>query len=199
MAAVTDDFNRADGTGLGANWTYLTAGGDFKILSNQAEPTGFGAVAQCVYTGTAFGADQYAQAKMAVNPYQWGVMARTKDQSAGGTAGQGYQVRGGDSISLDIKILVTIAGGSATVLQSTAVTADVGDTLRIEVQGSTVRAYKNGVQVGSDQSDATYASGGGPGIEGGYAGFDGFDDFAGGDLGGAPASSILRQMMQHHG
>jgi hypothetical protein len=184
MAAVTDNFNRADGTGLGANWTFYATNGDFKIVSNQAQVVGSGTNSYDRYTGATFANDQYAQATMAVNPYNWGIVARM------GAAAESYMVRGGDLISLELRIYLSITGGATSLLASTGITADVGDVIRIECEGTTIRAYKNGVLAGS-VTDATYASGS-PGMRGDFAGFDGFDDFGGGDLGGGGGSVLSR-------
>jgi hypothetical protein len=52
-ASYSDDFNRADTSTLGANWTNrVTAGGQFKIVSNTAQPTAKDAWALSSYVST---------------------------------------------------------------------------------------------------------------------------------------------------
>ncbi len=67
MATFSDDFNRADGASLGANWTEDIAGAQ-EILSNQLYFLTLSAKSLAVYSGTTCSTtDQYARVKVSAN------------------------------------------------------------------------------------------------------------------------------------
>jgi hypothetical protein len=102
-----------------------------------------------------------------------------------GTGGgaDGYFMVG---VSSSPAALYRLDNGVFTFLQTVSATTN-GDTLRLEIEGDTLRAYINGVQTGIDQVDATYASG-----SAGILCFDttgSVDDWEGGNIGAAPAAA----------
>lgn len=163
MAALaTDDFNRADTVGpdLGPNWTNVAAGGmavnGFQIVSNAVAPTTTGSDKLEFYSGVAWPADQYSQAKVTVS-------------GTGADAGVGVAVRC-DTDGSQYRAVVNKAGannvgihrqiGASFLNLGTRTTTWVdGDALRIEVQGTTIRVYQNGAQLGADVTDTGLASG----------------------------------------
>lgn len=191
MPVVTDNFDRADSGSLGANWTEVITGftvSGYQITSNVANPKVSGTTQIAIYTGSSFGNDQYAQSVGAVSPYSWGIVVRMS------SGGNGYSLSTPDSGTP--LIIGVVAGGATSHLQTiTGVGVAVGDVIKLTAQGSTLRAYKNGTQVGTDQIDTTYTTGS-PGILGVFTGFDEHDNFEGGDL-SAPATggAIIQNMM----
>jgi hypothetical protein len=74
-------------------------------------------------------------------------------------------------------------GGAFTLLQDYVTTAADGDIFKLEVIGSNIKTYKNGSQIGTTQSDTTYATGA-PGIWMYNTGSRELDDWVGLDVGG---------------
>jgi hypothetical protein len=195
---VTDDFNRADG-GLGSNWTTPTGANAFAIDTNRAIGNigGFEWVG-ANYTGATFSNDQSAQVKFDFN---------------GSTSSNGIMdvhVRASNSARTYYFLQVNCAGnwyvgrqvtGTETILfdfnDFPAVVFADDDVGKLEVSGSgasiVVKAYRNGVQIGTDYSDTSGGiDSGNPGIAlfnlgtGGGSGTPVIDDFAAADLGGSP-------------
>lgn len=163
MAIIaSDDFNRANTTGpdLGTNWTNVSSGGfagnGFQIVSNHAEPTTLSSDKLEMYTGAVFPADQYAQAKLTVTGTSGssgpGVAVRC------GSDGTCYRATLSKAASDNLDVARFIAGAFTLVAHRTTTWVD-GDTLRLEVQGTTLRVYQNGSQVGADMTDSGIASG----------------------------------------
>lgn len=175
----SDNFNRADG-GVGANWTGTL--NNHAVISNQVAAN---AENFCLsfWNADAFPDDQYSQYQITQGP---------------GSAYHGVTVR--HASGTDAYYLLTIGGAAAagiyriddgtfTAIQTGITTAFTnGDVIRLEAEGATLRAYENGAQVGTDQTDATYTAGaagiglsfitGGAPVRG--------DDWEGGALAGIP-------------
>lgn len=189
---ATDNFNRAS---LGANWTQRRSfDGDVLIVTSTHAQGGF-PDAQATWNADTFPDDQYAQAKLAA----WGTvyaqwagpvvrMTGSKPTSTDTRSFYAYEAYdGGGATEHRIRKLVS---GTQTVIWSEATTAFAnGDTLRLEVQGTTLRAYRNGSLVRTE-TDSSLTSG----EAGVTAGADvGLDDFEAGALtaagGQAPRST----------
>jgi hypothetical protein len=153
MATAADDFNRADAGTLGANWTDQK--GSIDLVSNQAK-TVTSSEEYSYYSGS-FAADQYSQAVAAgvsTNPVL-GVTVRASAASPSANF-YGLLLRGTGGGALG---LYKVVNGSTTQLESIAQTLAVNDTAKIVAQGNRIKGYKNGAQIGSDQSDAGIATG----------------------------------------
>jgi hypothetical protein len=106
------------------------------------------------WNADAFDDDQYSQ-------FTWGVNA------VNGYAGPVVRASGTGGSSSNYLFLYEIGiiriykcvGGSYSVVGDLGGSATANDIVRIEVEGTTIRGYINGVQRGSDQSDASHASG----------------------------------------
>ena len=189
MGVVLDNFNRADSGSLGANWTEVvstfTVSG-YQISSNVANPKVSGTHQCAIYTGAGpFGSDQYAQSVGAGSPYSWGIVVRMS------SSGNGYLLSTPQSGTPLIMGIVN--DGAVGALQTiSGVGVGVGDIIKFVAQGSTLRAYKNGSQIGTDQVDTTYTNGY-PGIWGVFTGFDEHDNFEGGDLVVVPSGGAIVQ------
>lgn len=172
---ATDNFNRADG-GLGANWTTQDNAG--VISSNTFLAAGsFG---YQFWNADAFPDNQYGQAFFgpggAATQQYVGLTLRASGTGAG--AYDNYFIYAdaaniyiGKNVSGSFTLLQTITGEGASLT-----------TYKASIEGSTIKVYKSGVQIGSDQVDATHTSGS-VGI-GGLSGS--LDDWEGGAIGVAP-------------
>ncbi len=179
---ATDNFNRTDAATLGASWTEIVTG--YSISSNTATPKNFSGTMQCAYyTGAASGSDQFSQCTT-TNAYIGGPGVRLSD-GGGGTV-SGYFLRGGVGDG-GIALYRYNAGTPALLQDFTSQTMSDGGVYRIEAQGTTIRCYKNAVQLGTDQTEGTHSTGQ-PGIFGVYNTYDIHDDWSGGDL-SAPAAA----------
>lgn len=170
---ATEDF--AGSGALSGNWTVQ----DGNPYRDAGEARGDDADHNAAYwNADAFNADQYSQGKAVVQVYS-GVTVR-----ASGTGGNwnAYAVLTGAGSSG----IYEVTSGTHAQLQSLSTPSD-GTVIRIEVSGTTIRAYYGGVQQGTDQTDGTISSG--------SAGFTCYtatpriDDWEGGNL-AAGSSSV---------
>lgn len=176
MAVVTDNFNRADG-GLGSNWATLTGAGTIRIVSNQAAGPSSSTDSAARYTATAIGADQYSQAIIqSGDNLDSGILCRCSSSAFSCYFASPYA---------SIQTLNKFTNGSFSTLSSGAGSINIGDTLRVEAEGTTIRYKKNGTQVIS-VTDSSFASGQ-PGLFF-YESLARLDDWEAGDLGGGPTT-----------
>jgi len=185
MASFADDFNRADSSTLGSNWTVSTGLSSFQITSNAARGTS-GASLDAVSTGAAtFTADQEASVKYT---------ARGSFDFAGpavriaSSAATGYAVYA-DGVNSSDRRLVRVTGQTRTAIGTAAIVPVAGDVVKLRVVGTTLTVYVNGSLVDT-VTDSTYASGQ-PGM---YYLLDNvsatrLDDFIADDVGLPPSSS----------
>ncbi len=186
---ASDDFNRAD-SGLGANWTTVTTGGNPTILSNEVRDTSVGgATSLAVYSAITWPDDQYAQIKVVAatsNTRSVGLILR------GATAARTdyeCQVIGPLGATTTLTIYRLVAGAATALVGGTAVyTVAAGDTAYCEIRGYDLTMKINGVtQLGPfTDTDVTKVASGSAGIEvnaGTGAVTDALlDNFAGGDF-----------------
>lgn len=197
---VTDDFNRANATTLGASWTQNSTG-TLGIQSNQATflSGGVADMAQTSFTGAAWtgGADQYAEAKIInlKSGKDMGPVARSSGSSNATVSGYLFVINEPDAaVSLGSSIacaLYKVVNGTYTKLSASnfSITINANDVMRIEAQGTTIRAFQNGSAVGGSNgsvTDSAIASGN-PGLYSVLVGVTDsiWDDFAAGDFSGA--------------
>lgn len=155
----TDNFNRADENPI-TGWVASGSADSFKIVSNAAAPTSDGNDIQQEPVSVTWPNNQYAQVKV------------TCTGGVGTGAGGGVFVRGNrgaTTINKEYRCTVSKAvsnnftvtkhvNGSPTVLAQTTVTWVDGDLMKLSVDGvnpGVVRAYQNGVQIGSDITDSS--------------------------------------------
>lgn len=177
MATASDPFT---GTGsLSANWTAIDA--NFRLLSDKAEPNAFGIDGENFWNADTFGADQFSECPLSnvtggTGSAGIGVILRA---DAGGTY---YRIVVNADGSNNIDISSFVSGVLQPTLGTRTAAFANGDVLRAEVQGTTLRVYKNGVQLGADITDSSIATGQ-PGI--GYSSTlssGALDSWTGGDL-----------------
>lgn len=182
---ASDDFNRADSSTLGANWT--SHGSDMpQVIGNQAGSKSGSSISGAYWTADTFGGDQFSEVVIPAIPASacWvGVTVREI-----GTSGY-LLIAFNNAGTLEMRIYREDAG-SYTQLQGNNVSFAPGDVMRLEVLGTTLTAKLNGVSVMTPPTDSTYASGA-PGIQ--------FfsntvpqvvDDWSGGELGVAVAFTL---------
>jgi hypothetical protein len=169
MAVTTDDFNRANFTDLGSDWDSLDSG--WTILSNVAHTD---AAFYNIVTWDAgvrnFTDDHYSQIEVitvGANDYAGPVVRGAGDFQS--NLFNGY-VFLSNSTASDIR---RYDNSVPTVIQSGLTAFTANDDVKLSIEGTTLRAWINGVQEGVDQ-DATEGgsaiTGGQPGIMGYQAG-----------------------------
>jgi hypothetical protein len=145
---ATDDFNRANNTDVGASWTPQSGETRFGIVSNTAQPSVTNADCGEQYSGLTWPNDQYAQAKTTVDAGTWsnqdGIGVGVRMAAAADTL---YRAVINNNASNTIAIDRRTAG-AATNLGFRSVTYGAGGVLKLEVQGTTLKVYYNGVQQG---------------------------------------------------
>lgn len=179
MATFSDNFNRADSgasSGWGANWINYQEGAatnsGSEILSNHARITTSFTLRTAKWNGGAVGADQFSQATMFAGSLDSGeyVAVRKADGSNFYAAGR--------LNATTIRLSKYVADVQTTLDTQTVVVID-GDVLRLEVSGTTLNFYVNGVLGIGPITDSDLASGQ-PGIR--STNTTDWDDWSGGDL-----------------
>lgn len=197
----TETFTDSDATLLDAhdaNWVFVDDGGPFDsewtITSNSAYSSK-SAQAQCWWAGDTFDDDQYAEAEVvAIDDSvtgQFGVCCRS---DTGGTTRTYYfftfrNFAGGS------QILGKVVAGTETVLDSTSGDLSVNDIIRIEAEGTTIRALVNDSEILS-VTDSSISSGA-AGLAATNMTVTGnrLDNWEGGNLGGAAAPLNLLTLL----
>jgi hypothetical protein len=144
-ADYSDDFNRANGA-IGASWTQDS--GTWTIASNVAGKASAAGFDQARYASDLGSADHYCEIELRTN-------------NGGIAAGPAVRMSATGSYALyifspDIYI-VKIASGSPTTLNQTAQSIAIGQVLRLEAQGTTLRGYVDGV-LKLTATDSTYTT-----------------------------------------
>lgn len=172
VSAASDDFNRANETPLASPWSQAgTTGPTVNLTSNVIVASANGDQFW-KYAGAAVTASQYSQT--------------TKPTGTDPDEGPACRITGTDVTGY----FAEMAGGagilkhvaaSASVVQAYTYTVADGDTIRLEVEGSTLRMYQNGVVKSPAGTDTSIA---GPGDVGVFFFESGTqqDNWSGGDL-----------------
>ena len=188
---VSDNFNRADNDNItnGGTLPWVEKTGDFKILSNRLYANWTSGEVRA-YWNAVFSADQFSEAKAyqtsATNVLRGAVAVRM--DTATDTH---YEFRVATGSGADIQTSKFVNGVKTVLNTSWNSPISNGDTIRIEVEGTTIRSYINDVleHINTDSSIAT----GKPGIAGGsYTVRAEWDDWNGGDLGSAGPVEIQK-------
>lgn len=196
--SATDDFNRANSTGLGGNWTQ-GANGQWDVASNQAQCT----VADFTmdrYSALSWANNQSSEIKLISlqSSHDFGPavrMAGTTNATSNGyllvVNDTDAAVSLGSSISTaiykDVNFTFTQLGSSFNV------TWAVNDIAKIAVTGTTIEVFQNGSSL-TTRTDSALSSGqpgfycgSGSPVTGSIA-----DDWAGADIGGGGATCTAR-------
>jgi hypothetical protein len=190
---ASDDFNRANANPIGGSWTTAPNHNALQLLSNTCQPSSLAVDCGAYYSGITWPADQYAQVKVTVNSTGTGVGPGLFCRQDTGGANTCYRLVASHAAANNIELGKFIAGAFTGIWTRTQAFTD-GDTLRLEVQGTTLRAYLNGVQIGADTTDSSIASGA-TGIA--YSSLTSattlVDDFEGGDFVSGPPETGIPQ------
>ena len=158
---ATDDFNRANSSSLGANWSVQvgSSSAGIGVDSNQVYIDA-GATVFVYYNAVLPPDDQYCQAKFietGTNTDRWAVAVRAQSGAASGYYGGRNQSSFG---TYELRIWKRDAAGPT--LTSLAVEASsslaVNDVIKLEVSGTTFNLYVNGV-FRLTATDSQFASG----------------------------------------
>ncbi|HEY4720304.1 MAG TPA: hypothetical protein VII92_00540, partial [Anaerolineae bacterium] len=156
MASVSDLFNRADSTALGADWAEDT---DFQIVSNTLrDATGSGNYKKCRWVGTPMDSNNYdseVDGRAASNDLGFGAFGRGAVSAV--ITYYAFEGFGGDSFYL---VEVT-AGVDSIIATGSACTASTTFNARLRCNGSALTGFRNDVSdaTGSDSSLASGAVG----------------------------------------
>jgi hypothetical protein len=187
---VSDDFNRANSTGLGANWTASVA--NYNVTSNQAVSNATSGDHLVVYSGAAWtgGNDQYTEVTAITkpSPQDCGPVVRG---STSALTMYLLEINSPDAsvalgASMTCQMYKVVSSTFTAVGSSAAYVVSSGDVLRLEINGTSLTAKLNGVTKHGPSTDSGIASG-----KPGFYNFNSsgvvFDDFAAGDF----SSSVI--------
>lgn len=163
---VSDNFNRVDGN-IGSDWLYIRETSwqvdPPKINGNKVIAAATGAHYQvtCWNGAGTFANDQYAKATVGAlshqtSAYRCGVVARCSADTDVNADFYAYNLYA-DGNGTYTTVLFKMVNGVSTMLNSASVAWVDGDTIEIEVEGTTVRGLKNGVVMvtAAGQTDLT--------------------------------------------
>jgi hypothetical protein len=189
---ASDTFDRANATTLGSNWAVPL---DYSpgIFSNGVDVTGTDFTTGAYYSGISWPADHSSQATfVALGALYTAVTARqaaaVETMYAAGSAFN-------DFASHELRIWKWVAGAFSDIGGS-GYTIAPGNVIRLEVQGTTLRAYADNV-LKITRTDSSISSGS-PGIRLYHSAQDVIllNDWVGADFAVAGGGSLLRQLMQ---
>lgn len=177
MASFTDDFNRANSSGLGAGWVEVS--GDWSIVSNQLSPGVDTGTVILRAAGAMDSADHSAQVTIATPAAaSMGVWCR-----GNANISNGYLWRN-DGSTWD---LFSVVSSTFTVIGTYAAAAVAGDVAKVQAVGSTIKAYVNGVERISVVNTAV-TTGTSVGLRSGTVTGIRYDDFTAADIAAAGAT-----------
>lgn len=191
---ITDDFNRANSNGLGANWTIRPTSTEdgFDVDTNQVRIQSPGGGALGWYSGAGWtgGTAQYSEfaIKSLQSGKDFGPACRISGTTLATAQAYLYDVNDSDAaVALGSSISTglyrqTTGLSFAQISTSTNVTISASDVIRVECNGSTIRGLVNG-SVKISGTDSTFSSGN-PGLYTGSGTTSTLDDWAAGDFGG---------------
>lgn len=188
-SSAADNFNRANETPLAGNWTLVTnSQATFNLTSNEILSTATGTTRGTSYRWNAdtFGDNQYSQcsANTLGTDTDWSAIARVSASA--------YTFYMASAYAPNERLFKCVAGSFTALVSITTDNVAVGDVVRVECEGTTIRWVLNGVSKGS-ATDSAIASGS-PGIFI-WQSSARLDNWAGGDL--ATAHGKVNQAFLH--
>jgi pectate lyase len=176
---ATDAFTGSNNDPLSGNWT--TEAGQWQIIGNKAQAFNGGGFSMAKWTADDFNDDHYSQCVI-----DYGSGSAIGPAVRMDANGNGYVISAYDTGTNTADINEIHTNGTANTSIGTPFAVSVGDTLKLEVTGSSLKAYKNGV-LQDTVSDGTYTTG-----EAGMFGYltASCDDFQADNVSGGAASFI---------
>ncbi len=159
---VTDDFNRADESPIGGNWTNdaLGEGADnqLKIVSNQLQAVTAAASCEAYWNANTFSGDLEMYVKVVTKPGNAQRFALTFLQNPGATgAWDGYECNFYDNAGADNIEIRRVDNGTATQLATVDFEMANGDILAFHKSSAGVyTVFQNGLQLATTAADTTY-------------------------------------------
>ena len=170
-ATAQDTFNRANESPVSGNWTQAT--GTTNLTSQGLLVAAGGVLSHVYWNPTSFGNDQFSQATVPPSLNSGGPCCRSDGASP-------VTFYAATNILTD-EHLIKYVSGTSTLIQSVTYASGIGDVVRLEVEGSTLRYRVNGATVPSGTAtDTAIPTGGRVGLYSVTG--QTFDTWAGGDL-----------------
>jgi hypothetical protein len=167
---ATDSFTRANASPLNSDWAAAGGGTALDLVSNYVQAPS-AAWAGSYWSSDSFDNDQSSEVKVLTSNEYGGPTVRVA------TAAVSWYLAYCNTNT--VKLYKWVAGTPTQIGSDSNVIAN-DDIVRIEAEGTTLRVYKNDTQQGSDQTDATLASGS-AGISA-YSTASHYDDWEGDNL-----------------
>jgi len=189
MAVVaSDSFTRANETPLASPWVNLVIDTvSLRLASNHVDSPNYNRDALAYYSAT-WPNDQYAQAKITVSGSAGGGQGAGVAVRIDGTGANYYRAVIDHAASNNVEVARVVSSSYTALGQRTTAFTD-GDTLRLEVSGTTLTVKLNGSQLGATFSDSNISSGSAGIFFSSVETSATWDDFEGGDVGGAATPS----------
>lgn len=186
---ASDSFTGSDANPIGGNWTTVTSEGALKRVSNTCAPASLSSDSGARNTAATWPNDQYSQCKVTVSgtDAQSGIGPACRIASAAETL---YRVVINSAGSNNVTLAKIVATAYTQIWTRTASFTN-GDLVRLEAQGTTLRVFIAGTQVGTDTTDSSISSGA-AGI--GYSSASSsasVDDWEGGDFSGGGTDATV--------
>lgn len=197
----SDDFNRADSTGLGVNWVTCRGTG-LDVRSQRASSAIHNESRGSLVTGVSYPSDQYAKAvlqldnKTATYPYM-SIFVRASGSEPSTLTGYRAQVGGTNALGVDelyfSKFINNVETNLGVTSPITIPAMDTGDVLKLVAEGNLISVYINDELIDSEE-DSSITSGA-PGLDVfassyGTGDYIGWDDFESGSMESGPDSTI---------
>jgi hypothetical protein len=153
----TDNFNRANEDPLsgGGNWVSTT--NRIQLISNTVQPLGTSNDREAIYTVWANGNNHYSQMKItsvaSSTGNGFGVCVR-HDPTVGTKTMYRLVLEGGGNFEV-----VKLVAGATTSLRTGTVSYVAATALGLSINGSTLKVWYAGVQIGADITDSTITTG----------------------------------------
>ena len=185
---ASDDFNRADATGLGANW--VDRAGTIGVGDNQARQSTASALQENVSTydgGITWPDDQFSRAVVAFTP-TFGEFAGVVARATGlrGLTSDTFYMW--NTTNAGVLELSKVINSSWATLTSTGQSVTSGDLIELQLEADEARGYHEGALIASVNDSAIISGQPGVFLYSVFTGTSRADDWEGGSL---AAASIL--------
>lgn len=195
---ASDAFTAAADAALttySANWTLNAGALAVNAAGDYCYPNSLGAESAAHWNADTFGADQYAECAITNTNNDCQVGPAVRCAASGATY---YGLYWGPNYGTPTVWLFKQVGGAWTELGSAGLSMSAGDTLRLEISGTTLTPLRNGSLITAlgTKTDSSISSG--------YAGICGYsqsvdarlDNWQGGNIGAAAVDIVVAQVLR---